>query len=407
MALKQLAKKASGYLDRLCVEIPNRRVGSEGNRAATDLFAEAMDSLGAPTERQEFQCIDWMDEGARLEVAGEPFEVRPSPYSLGCRLVAPLAVVSTVAELETVDVAQKLLLVRGELAREQLMPKDFPFYNPDEHRRIVHLLETKAPLGIIAATSRNPELAAALYPFPLIEDGDFDIPSVYTTEETGNRLRLRAGAEATLASSARRLPTVGSNVVARRGIDSNRRIVLCAHIDAKLETPGALDNAAGVVVLLLLAELLRDAEPELSIEFLAINGEEHYASPGEIEYLRVNRDRLRDIVLAVNLDAVGYYEGHSAYSLYSCPDEMASLIRDAFAGQPDLIEGESWNQSDHMIFVQNEVPALAITSERFAELYAEVAHTPKDVPELVDPTKLARTALALQVLLSHLEGALC
>ena len=37
-----------------------------------------------------------------------------------------------------------------------------------------------------------------------------------------------------------------------------RADVLCAHIDSKLNTPGALDNAAGVVTLLLLAELLAD-----------------------------------------------------------------------------------------------------------------------------------------------------
>ncbi len=44
------------------------------------------------------------------------------------------------------------MLVRGELAREQLMPKNFPFYQPEEHQRIIHLLEAQKPLAIIAAT---------------------------------------------------------------------------------------------------------------------------------------------------------------------------------------------------------------------------------------------------------------
>ncbi len=38
MASSQLAEKAERYLERLCVEIPSRRVGSEGNRAATDFL---------------------------------------------------------------------------------------------------------------------------------------------------------------------------------------------------------------------------------------------------------------------------------------------------------------------------------------------------------------------------------
>jgi len=30
-----------------------------------------------------------------------------------------------------------VLLLRGEIAKEQLMPKNFTFYNPDEHKRII------------------------------------------------------------------------------------------------------------------------------------------------------------------------------------------------------------------------------------------------------------------------------
>ncbi|MEZ4997668.1 MAG: hypothetical protein R2758_09480 [Bacteroidales bacterium] len=32
---------------------------------------------------------------------------------------------------------------------------------------------------MIGATGRSSALAGGVYPFPLIEDGDFDIPSVY------------------------------------------------------------------------------------------------------------------------------------------------------------------------------------------------------------------------------------
>ena len=90
----------------------------------------------------------------------------------------PLLAVTTIDELEAVDATSPVVLARGALTKEPLMPKHFPFYNPDEHKRIIRALESKQPLAIIAATSRNPELAGALYPFPWIEDGDFDIPSI-------------------------------------------------------------------------------------------------------------------------------------------------------------------------------------------------------------------------------------
>lgn len=36
-------------------------------------------------------------------------------------------------------------------------------------------------------------MMGALYPFPLFEDGDFDIPSVYMTDVEGERLAAYAG----------------------------------------------------------------------------------------------------------------------------------------------------------------------------------------------------------------------
>ena len=63
-----LAAKAAAYLQRLCVDIPNRRTGSPGNRAATDLFAQAVAAFGFEVERPEFDCLDWTHAGADLHV---------------------------------------------------------------------------------------------------------------------------------------------------------------------------------------------------------------------------------------------------------------------------------------------------------------------------------------------------
>jgi len=401
-----LSEKAEKYLQRLCLEIPNRCGGSKGNRAATEIFAEGVASFGFKTECPEFDCVDWTNQGARLTVNHEPFDAFVSPYSLGCHLSAPLAVVSTVEELETVEAANKIILARGNITKEQLMPKNFPFYNPDEHKRIIHLLETKAPQAIIAATSRNPELAGGLYPFPLIEDGDFDIPSVYMTEEEGNKLIKHAGKGISLDILSKRSPAKGYNVIARKVADSGRKVVLCAHIDthsSKDGTPGALDNATGVVVLLLLAELLENYNGHLGIEIVALNGEEYYSSPGEVQYLKSNQGRFNEIFLNINLDLVGYYQGNTAYSLYDCPDDIVKSIRKAFSTQKDIVEGEPWYQGDHMIFTQKQVPALAITSSQFMELLTNIAHTAEDKPELVVCSKLVLVALALRGLLLDLD----
>jgi aminopeptidase YwaD len=279
------------------------------------------------------------------------------------------------------------------------MPKNFPFYNPEHHQRILGLLEQKRPLAILAATSRDPALAGGVYPFPLIEDGDFDIPSLHMTDLEGERLLPHAGERARLESRARRISSAGCNVVASKAGKSERRVILTAHIDAKLDSPGALDNASGVVVLLLLAELLQDYGGELGVELVALNGEDHYSAIGEIEYLRRNQGQLAQARLNINLDGVGFYQGGTAFSFYECRDKITNQVRQSFARHPGLLEGELWYSGDHMIFVQNGVPALALTSEHGMTGLAEVSHTPRDRPELVDPAKLAGAALALQDLL--------
>lgn len=392
-----LKTKAERYLHILCNEIHNRRVGSDGNRAATAFFAQTAASFGFDIEEQPFACMDWEERGAALMVDGDTFRVRPSPYSLAAQAKAPLAVVATVDQLASAGLAGKIVLLKGELAQSQLMPKKFPFYNPEEHQHILRLLEEKQPLALVTATGRNPELAGGLYPFPLFEDGDFDIPSVYMTDEEGERLSKHAGRTASLESRAQRIPAGGCNIVARKNGTGRQRLVFCAHIDAKLGTPGALDNAAGVAVLLLLAELLAGYDGSLGVELLAVNGEDYYAASGEITYLAQVKDTIDQIDLVVNIDGAGYIDGRTAYSLYGCPAHLETTIRDTFSGRPGIDEGPPWFQSDHMIFAQNGVPAVAITTDRFSE-FQTLAHTEKDTTEIVNPRKLVDLSLALKEL---------
>ena len=134
--MPSLALNAATYLKRLCVEIPTRRVGSQGNQEATAFFAEVAASFGLQTHCPQFDCMDWVTQGASLVIEDQSFEVFSSPYSLGCELTALLVIVASFEELEAVETNDKLLLMKGEIAREQLMPTKFPFYNPEEHRRI-------------------------------------------------------------------------------------------------------------------------------------------------------------------------------------------------------------------------------------------------------------------------------
>lgn len=401
MRLDDLTKLSEDYLERLCVEIGERTVGREGNRAATALFRDLLLESGFEVRCSRFDCLDWQEEGALLSSEGEGFEVLPAPYSLGCEVEGELVVLSTLAELEAAELGGRVALLCGELAKEQIMPKNFPFYNPDEHRHIVALLEAKAPLALVTATGRNPELAGGLYPFPMFEDGDFHLPSVYLTDIEGERLKAFAGRRVRLVSRAQRSDEVGYNVVGRRG-DGSRRIVVSAHIDSKLGTPGAIDNGTGTAILLLLARLLADYEGGNVVELTCFNGEDYYSAPGQLKYLEENEGKLGDISLAINIDGAAYKDRLGAYSLYGCPAEIEAAVEKTFAPKGSMVQGEPWYQGDHSIFIQSGRPAMAVTSEGFMELSATLTHTPADNIGVVNAMMAAEIALALNELIRKL-----
>ena len=256
---------------------------------------------------------------------------------------------------------------------------------------------------MITAIARNPDAVGAIYPFPMIEDGDFDIPSAYMTDKEGKKLLVFSGKKVSLKMEAERIPSKSENIVARKGGRNKKKIVLCAHIDTKEGTPGALDNASGVSILLLLAELLADYDGELGVEIAALNGEEYYNAPGQVEYLSRYNGDFQPILLAINLDDIGYYKDRTAYSLYGVPDGTAETIRKVYGGRKGFFEGPQWYQSDHGIFIANGIPAMAITEESFAELFAEITHSEKDTPEIVDPLKLIENAEVLAEIIHALN----
>ena len=397
MTAENLKPLCQTWLTMLCQDIPGRSVGSTGNRAATRFFDRVLSGLDWKTESQTFEAMDWEEHGAILRCGGDDFRVYASPYSNGYTGYGELVIASDLETLEQADLPGKILLLHGGLAREQLMPKNFIFYNPDHHRQIIARLEKGNPAAILCATSRNAALAGGVYPFPLIEDGDFDIPSVYMTEEEGKRLLGHGGERFFLDSRCRRIASSGENIIARKGSDDQDRIVITAHIDAKKGTPGAIDNATGVVILLLLGTMLAGYEGKTMIELVAFNGEDYYAIPGQMRYIRSMQDHFRSICLNINIDGAGYKQGRSSISSFGVPAGIEDQIDLLLKEYPGLVRGAPWPQGDHSIFVHYGRPAIAVSSEWFVAHIddQEITHTPKDNLDIVDCARVVETAQAL------------
>ena len=254
---------------------------------------------------------------------------------------------------------------------------------------------------MLAATTHS-AMTGAMSPFPLIEETTFRVPSAYLTAEEGLLLADHASKPVSVLIESEVRPSAGEQPFGRLvgAPDGGGLIIVSAHIDSKPGTPGAIDNAARVVVLLAVAELavarraeeLRSgASPRRTVEFVPFNGEDHVLAPGEIAWLKVNPD-LSDVALVVNVDAPGLPGAPSAYSLYGLDDEATRTVEKIAARYPGVAPGPQRPASGHMIFAMRGVPAIALTSTDFATASGVYSHAAADMPGILDYTLLEQAA---------------
>ncbi|HOY31616.1 MAG TPA: DUF4910 domain-containing protein [Bacteroidales bacterium] len=404
MHTKTMLEQAKEHLHFLCSETGDRRVGGEGNRQATDYVKKLLQKSGWETLETKLPVMDWKTDGAALICGQQRFEVSSSPYSLGCDVEGVLIPADSIEKLKKAAITGKIVLLYGKIAAEQVMPKNFVFYNPEEHQEIISVLEQGKPLALVCATGRNGACAGGVYPFPLFEDGDFEIPSVYMKDIEGEKLLACSGKTVHLESKAIRIPELAYNIAAQYNADNKKRIVITAHIDAKIGSPGAIDNATGVAVLILLAGLLENYKGKYGIEIVAFNGEDYYAVPGQMKYIEQNNDNFDSILLNINIDGAGYKEGPSCFSAFSLPASIQSKFDELIQNRPDIVNGLPWVQGDHSIFVQYNCPAIAVSSNWFIENIEnqDITHTPKDNLNIVSYERVVECATAIHQLINSL-----
>jgi len=343
------------HLNHLSVEIGPRPIGSPGAHAAADYIQDVFRGAGLGVEVQEFSCPDWEDQSTSLMLDGEQVEAVANAFSPACDVSAPSVAVGTVAELEAADLEGRIGLLYGDLTKTPLSPKSW-FLKSERDDHIIRLLEEKRPAALITVQSRLGDLER------VIVDWEFTIPSASVSARVGLALLRRGASMLQLQIQSRQSPDHTCNVVARKAGQGPTRIVLCAHYDTTIDTPGALDNGGGVAILLALAQGLSQRELQHGLEWIAFSGHE-YLPLGDDEYLRRWGDQLEEIVVAINFDGAGQYLGANSIATFtSSPafeDQMTKLTRQ----YPGVVWVDPWPQSNHSTFAWRGVPAIALSSE--------------------------------------------
>ena len=266
------------------------------------------------------------------------------------------------------------------------------FLRSEQNERLVQLLEEKQPAAIITIQASAGKFER------LIEDWEFDIPSSTVPANVGLAILENIGSHLHLKIDTSRSPGSTANVVARKKGRCPARIVFMAHYDTKIDTPGALDNASGVAVLLALAQSLSQHDLHLGLEWIAFTNEE-YLPIGDDEYLRRHEASLGDIEVAINFDGVGQRLSVNSIAIYTHSQPFRERVAHIKHNYPGIVWVEPWPESNHSTFAWRGVPCLAFTSRSRARL----AHLRTDTVDQVDPAKLVELVSFISEIVASLQ----
>ncbi len=226
------------------------------------------------------------------------------------------------------------------------------------------------------------------------------------------------------------------NIIAEKKGDqgSKKVIIIGAHYDTVIGTPGADDNASGVAVLLELARLTLKNTFKNRVQFVAFTLEEvpfyKTGRMGSRVYARALREKGEEVLGMICLESVGYYSNKEKsqnfpyfFFRWFYPERgnfitvvgniksrglakrIATGLRknhalpvETFIG-PTFIPGVTW--SDHYSFWREDYRAVMLTDTAFYR--NPNYHVGSDIPETLDYSSMAELVKGLTYVLSDLD----
>jgi Zn-dependent M28 family amino/carboxypeptidase len=380
------------FLTRL-TRIGNRMGGSDGERRAAELVADAFGDAGVRDVREEsFEMQAWTRGSSELTVGADDraFETVALPYSPAGDVTGELVSVGhgTPDEIDDHDVAGKIAV-----ASTTTPPGG----------RFVHRMEKfgyAVDAGAEAFVFVN-HVPGQLPPTGSLKFGEeAAAPAVGVSKEAGAWLTDYAdeGVEAHLTVDAETTPGESQNVVGRLGPDTDEEILLLAHYDAHDIAEGALDNGCGIAVVVTAARILSQVDLPVGVRVAGVGCEETGLTGAERLAEELDHDRLKAVV---NVDGAGRYRdlvamAHTSEATAAAAERVADETR-----HPIQTETEPHPFSDQWPFVRAGVPAVQLHSDS-GERGRGWGHTHADTRDKVDDRNVREHAMLTALLVREL-----
>lgn len=374
--------------------IGNRMGGSEGERRAADIVADAFEAGGVENVRTEsFPMNRWTRGETELELL-EPdareFEAVALPYSPAGTVEADLVDVGygTPEEIDAVDVEGKVAVASTttpEGGRFIHRMEKFGYAVDEGAVGFVFVNHVPGQLPPTGSLTFNEEGAA---------------PAVGVSKETGAWLtdyaerggRVRLSVDATTSSGE------SQNVVGRLGPETDEELLLVAHYDAHDIAEGALDNGCGIATLVTAAAVLAEMDLDIGVRLAGVGCEEVGLIGAEQLAADLDLEGLKGVV---NLDGVGRFRDlvvmtHTSDDAKAAADALAAETR-----HPVKVREKPHPFSDQWPFVRQGVPAVQLHSDS-GERGRGWGHTHADTRDKVDVRNIREHAMLTALLVDDL-----
>ncbi|HRE50006.1 MAG TPA: M28 family peptidase [Flavitalea sp.] len=180
-------------------------------------------------------------------------------------------------------------------------------------------------------------------------------------------------------------PEPGSSIIGTLPGKTSEEILFLAHADSPYNSPGANDNTASVIIMLMLAHAFSGLPQKKTITFMATGGEED-GKVGAIHYAerRKREGTLNNIRYVVNFDSLTYGPNLQLYSREKdLKDIIGAIHRDLkIEGAPKYFDSNGFVM-DAMPFRHPGAKALYVNSRGYDGITLPVYHRPEDLPVTV------------------------
>jgi aminopeptidase-like protein len=212
------------------------------------------------------------------------------------------------------------------------------------------------------------------------------------------RLPIRAKGQSRWIDGART-----RNIVGTLPGESSDEILITAHADTKYPTPGANDNTASMITMLMLAHAMSGTRPPRTVTFLATTGEE-LGGKGVEHYARVRKGQgtLRNIRVCLNFDSLTWGPN---LEITSTDHALVQMIEDIHR-QLGRATPKVYNKNDTMDsapFHAAGARTVHFNSRGDDARTLPLYHRPEDRAETVNPAFVEGSFQVLTRLIERLE----